>query len=107
VRQQVFRAAKGIKSHVFSNHNDRSEVPVAASRMTVIRPKVSMCRCEGSSPYELSFTRVRLRNNLGMSCDSIRSTAAKLVRKGMEMKLQMTGGINDNKVSTQCVSAQL
>jgi len=30
----------------------------AVSRMTVLRPKVSMCRCEGSpSPHELSFTR--------------------------------------------------
>jgi hypothetical protein len=37
----------------------RSEIPVVVSRMTVLRPKVSMCRCEGSrSPHELSFTRV-------------------------------------------------
>ena len=45
-----------------------SEVPVAVSRMTVLRPKVSMCRCEGSpSPHELSFTRVRRHNDLSMS----------------------------------------
>ena len=40
-----------------------SEMRIAVSRMTVLRPKVSMCRCEGSpSPHGLSFTRVRNSN---------------------------------------------
>jgi len=53
-----------------------SEMPVAVSGMTTLRPKVSMCRCEGSpSPDELSSTRVRLYSDLSMSCDSIRARA--------------------------------
>ena len=69
-------------------------MPVAVSRMTVLRPWVSMCRCEGSpSPHELSFTLVRLRNDLSMSGHSIRSTAAKRARKGMEMKLQLSSSL--------------
>jgi hypothetical protein len=42
-----------------------SGMPVAVSRMTVPRPKVSMCRCEGScSAPTRSFTPVRLRRDL-------------------------------------------
>jgi len=67
---------------------------VAVSRMTNLRPGVSMCRCEGSlCPHELLFTRVRLRNELSMSCDSIRSNPAKPAQKVMEMKLQMTSSL--------------
>jgi hypothetical protein len=61
----------------------RPEMPVAVSRMTILRPKVSMCRCEGSpSRDELSSTRVRLYNDLSMSCDSIRTTALTSLEKG-------------------------
>jgi hypothetical protein len=60
-----------------------SEMPVAVSGMTTLRPKVSMCRCEGSAcPDELSSIAVRLYNDRSMSCYSIGATALTSPEKG-------------------------